>query len=547
MNDHPDLPGTILVVDDTPASISMVRAALKEAGYHVLVATSGEKALQSVNIEKPDLILLDILMPGMDGYETCRRLKENAATRDIPVLFLSALAETFDKVKSFELGAVDYLIKPIAQEEMLARVRTHISVNRLEKALQIANEELEARVEQRTADLAVANVQLREEIAERRRAELEISKKKDELFKAYEELTAFGEELKANYDELSRTEKELRDSEERYRTVFENTGTATAIIEADYTISLANTRFEQLSGFLISELEGKKNLNEFIRTTDQKTITEQHQLLDENNKKTDSQYECRFDSKRGTVHSVILTIRGIPDTTRSVASLMDITERIHAEEALQKSEKKYRTLIELAQEGIWALDKAYTTTYVNPKLAEMLGSTQEEMTGREIFSFLPEGSHRKECLTSLQHILQGIRAELECSLNKKNGEIMYASLSAGPIEDENGQLMGTLAVVMDITEKKKLQEKEKMALRQIEENVYQMAVLNDEIRNPLCIISVLCEEDNPPHYKDIIDQVNRIDNIVNEVDKGYVTSLKIRDFLREYHNIVIEDLAGDRG
>lgn len=163
--------GTILVVDDSQATIGVVRTALEAAGYQVLVATSGEKALRRVALLPPDLILLDIMMPGMDGYETCRRLKAEEAVRDVPIIFLSALTETFDKVKGLALGAVDYLSKPIAPEEMLARVQAHLTINRLGRELGAANRCLEERVAERTKELSRVNAALQAEIAEHSLAE----------------------------------------------------------------------------------------------------------------------------------------------------------------------------------------------------------------------------------------------------------------------------------------------------------------------------------------------------------------------------------------
>jgi len=174
MKPRKDSNGIVLVVDDAPSTIDVVRTSLEDAGYQVSVATSGEKALRRVELLTPDLILLDILMPGMDGYQVCQRLKAMEETRDVPIIFLSALEETVDKVKAFELGAVDYLTKPIAPEEMLARVRTQITISRLGKELSAANKYLEERVTGRTAELRAANNALQAEIAERRRAEQEL-------------------------------------------------------------------------------------------------------------------------------------------------------------------------------------------------------------------------------------------------------------------------------------------------------------------------------------------------------------------------------------
>ncbi|MFN0068189.1 MAG: adenylate/guanylate cyclase domain-containing protein [Limisphaerales bacterium] len=125
--------GRLLVVDDTPANIQTLAATLKQHGYQISVATNGRQALEVVARVRPDLILLDVMMPEMDGFETCRRLKESEDWRDIPVIFLTAKTDTTDIVQGFELGAVDYVGKPFNAHELLARVNTHLTMDRLRR------------------------------------------------------------------------------------------------------------------------------------------------------------------------------------------------------------------------------------------------------------------------------------------------------------------------------------------------------------------------------------------------------------------------------
>lgn len=135
---------TLLIVDDIPANVSVLFDFLSASGFKVLVAQDGESALQKAFYAIPSLILLDVMMPGIDGFETCRRLKNDAKTQDIPVIFMTALADTENKLKGFELGAVDYVTKPIQQEEVLARVNTHLTIRKLQKELEAQNLELDA-------------------------------------------------------------------------------------------------------------------------------------------------------------------------------------------------------------------------------------------------------------------------------------------------------------------------------------------------------------------------------------------------------------------
>jgi signal transduction histidine kinase/DNA-binding response OmpR family regulator len=193
---------TLLIVDDRLDNVQLLAGLLTSEGFETLIARDGQSALEKAAYAKPDLILLDVLMPALDGFETCRRLKASDATRDIPVIFLTALSELEPKLTGFEVGAVDYITKPLEMNEVLARVRVHLALRsmqrqmveqnerlareiavrkQVEEALRSAHEELERRVQARTAELASANVVLEAEVIQRRRAQADLQQRNREL------------------------------------------------------------------------------------------------------------------------------------------------------------------------------------------------------------------------------------------------------------------------------------------------------------------------------------------------------------------------------
>jgi diguanylate cyclase (GGDEF)-like protein len=186
---------TVLIVDDTPANVGILVEYLEGRRVRVAVAQEGDEGLARAEFVQPDLILLDVMMPGMNGFETCRRLKAAAGTRDIPVIFMTSLSETHDKLSGFSAGGVDYITKPFQLDEVWARVTTHLALRsaqkrlarqntqlqqeiamrrRAEADLQAANDALEARVAARTAELVRTNASLEQKIAEYNQAERRI-------------------------------------------------------------------------------------------------------------------------------------------------------------------------------------------------------------------------------------------------------------------------------------------------------------------------------------------------------------------------------------
>jgi len=169
---------TILIVDDIPANLGVAVEHLEAHGHRVVIAQGGEEALRRAVFVQPDIVLLDVMMPGMDGFGVCRHLKADAKTRDIPVIFMTALSEDEAKLSGFEVGGVDYITKPLRIGDVIARVETHLKLSLMQKQLQAQNlqlqqhrQELEQQVAERTAELSDSNRSLEAEIRERQRAE----------------------------------------------------------------------------------------------------------------------------------------------------------------------------------------------------------------------------------------------------------------------------------------------------------------------------------------------------------------------------------------
>jgi signal transduction histidine kinase len=185
MQDEPrdpfDQRGDILVVEDTPASLRLLTSLLSKAGYRVREAPDGELALWSARAQPPELILLDVRMPGIDGYEVCRQLKLSETLRDVPVIFLSAFGDTDDKLRGFEVGAVDFISKPYDFLEVHARVRAHLKLSRLQNMLAWQNDHLQQLVEAKAQELARSYVALAAEREQRDMAERESQRRLAEI------------------------------------------------------------------------------------------------------------------------------------------------------------------------------------------------------------------------------------------------------------------------------------------------------------------------------------------------------------------------------
>jgi diguanylate cyclase (GGDEF)-like protein/PAS domain S-box-containing protein len=274
--------GEVLIVEDTPASLKLLSDLLTEAGYYVRQAPNGELALWTATSRPPELILLDIRMPGIDGFEVCRRLKASPELSQVPVIFLSAQHDTDDKVRGFALGAVDFIAKPFQTEEILARTDAHVRLGRAQKALAAERASLEERVAERTAELA-------KEVEQRR---------------ANEEFLRLASQ------------------------VFEATQDAIVVTDREARIVATNPAFTQISGYTAQEVAGQSITMLHAGDTDVISSEQIMRLILETGHWSGEVLARR---KNGQTYPGLLSISVVKDAAgqviNHVAVFMDITER----------------------------------------------------------------------------------------------------------------------------------------------------------------------------------------------------------------------------
>lgn len=287
----------ILIVDDTPANLEVLFSFLTDCGFKILIAEDGESAIQKAEYALPELILLDILMPGIDGFETCCRLKAQEATRDIPVVFMTALSETVDKVKGLQVGAVDYITKPLQHEEVLARVQTHLRLRHLNKQLQAQNLQLEQEIKQR-----------------------------------------------------QQHEEALRQSEERFRLAIENVKDyAIFMLDPKGCIVSWNTGAERIKGYQAAEIIGR-HFSCFYPDADLQCGKPQQllQIAAVKGQVKDEGWRVRKDGSQFWADVAIAALRDEQGRLRGFSKVTrDITERKRAEQELQRQYQRSQLFAEV--------------------------------------------------------------------------------------------------------------------------------------------------------------------------------------------------------
>ena len=308
----------ILIVDDSLETLKLLTEILTNYGYNVLTASNGYTALRTVEIEVPDLILLDVKMPDMDGYQICRKLKSAEHSSRIPVIFISGLYDTTDKVKGFNAGGIDYITKPFQLEEVLARVETHLALHSLQKQLE------------------GQNIQLQLEITERERAEGNLRKHKDYLEEIVTErtkqLSIINKELRREIAERKQVEKSLQESEALYRTLAERSFAGVYVVQ-DGKFRFINSNAASYAGYKWEELVNQK-VDQVVHPQDREKVRKDARAMLRGELITP--YEFRIITKQGQIRWIMETVTYISyEGKRAIlGNSMNITDRKQMEEQI---------------------------------------------------------------------------------------------------------------------------------------------------------------------------------------------------------------------
>ncbi|MBS1214088.1 MAG: hypothetical protein H6R26_2705, partial [Proteobacteria bacterium] len=478
--------GTILVVDDTPAALKLMKDFLTAEGFKVFTADSGELALRSLPSIQPELILLDIRMPGMDGFETARRLKAQESSRDIPVMFISATTEVDERVEGFALGAVDFVSKPFQRDELLARIRTHLELRRLQTGLEKQALERTAALEKSTRAYRALSLSNRL-----------VAHAKQEGQLLWEACDIVHEACGYRLVWIGLAEQ---NAEKTVRAV------AQAGFEENY---LANVRITWAD-----EEHGRGPTGSAIRTK-QPSINRdalnnplfapwREQALKRGYKSSAAFPLLSEEQCLGalTVYSDQVDafeeeeVRLLGELSANLAYgirlLRTQAERRRSEELLRASEEKYRALIESTSDWIWEVDPQTRFVYSSPKVTELLGYRPEEIIGKSCLDLMPpEEAERLRSQVEAAFVAHLPIRNLENLNLHRDGGVVVMETSGVPVFDGEGNFTGYRGIDRDVTDRKKTEEELTNAYSSLAQREARMAAL----LNSLPLVAWLKDEE----------------------------------------------------
>lgn len=462
--------GSILIIDDTLENLQVLSATLSQGGYTVRGVIAGSIAVMVARLAPPDLILLDIQMPEIDGYEVCLQLKADDITRDIPVIFISILDDVIDKAKAFKVGGVDYITKPFQVEEILARVKNQLTIQRLSRQLKEQNPQLQKSALQQQLERS----NLIREISEKIRSELDTQKIFETsaiqigqalgvsrtLIHTYTskptpKIPLLGEFLAPGASTLMNFDIPIIANPHLQRLLSQDKAIASNDVYAEPLLQNAQgiCRQFEIKSMLAVRTSYKGEANGVIAV---------HQC-DRQRLWTAADIEL-IESIAGQLGIALAQAKLLEQEKLARAELdrqnlllqQEIHERLYTEAALKNSESKYRRLVETSQDIIWSVDISGQITFVNPAVKHIYGYEPEEMIGRPFTDFVPRSQVARD-QEVLRRIFQGESVfGHETIYLAQDGSPVYLMFNGIPLRDVSG-IVGATGTANNITEPKRAQ------------------------------------------------------------------------------------------
>jgi len=533
---------TILIVDDRSTNRELLVTLLGYAGHRLLEAAEGEQGLALARAEHPDLIITDIVMPKMDGYEFAHQVRADPSINNTQIIFYTSSYIVSETRRLAEACGVSIVIgKPIEPAEFLEQVRIALASKQAPVAPPVAENFHREHMRVLTDSLVNKVEELEAEIVERKRAEdrfklaIEAApnaiimvdehgqiilvnsmaekyfgyERKELIAQSVDKLVPLrfhgrhphqreeflsdpqtrsmgdgrdlyglrkdGSEFPVeiglapiktqlgmlvlativDITERKQAEQVLRESEERFRQVWESTSDAMCISDASGLILAANPASFRLYGYTPEQIIGQ-SITVTVPEENREQLMEQYRtvFLSDFIPPTFETVARHADGTDRVVESSITFLTNAAgERTAMLSTFHDITERKKGQEALAESERHYRQIIETAHEGVWTIDPDNRTTFVNQRLADMLGYSQEEMMGRLVFDFM-DADGQAIAMKSLELRRQGIDQQLDFKYIRKDGSVLWALIETSSLLDRDGKYIGALAMLTDITDRK---------------------------------------------------------------------------------------------
>ncbi len=391
----------ILIIDDSPLNLQYLQRLLTRSGYQVEIADSGKLGLETAIKTIPDLIILDIMMPEMDGYEVCQHLKADERTQSIPIIFVSVVEAVSEKVRAFQAGGADYVTKPFQQDELLARIQHQLTILTLHRQLQVQNAQLKA------------EIKIRQQL------------------------------------------------EEKFAKAFLSSPHPISLVNrADGRFLDINLSFLKTFGYEKSEIINltASELNLWVNAEEEQRF---HQQLAQ--EITVNNWIVEHRTKQGEIKTVLLSAELIEfDQKICILSILnDITEQQAAqrerqkiEAALRDSEKKYRNLVETSQDIILTVDQHGYYTFVNAAVKSILGYEPEDVIG-QLFSQFIAADQDAKIEQIFQMIVSGKSVVQQQVIHRSaSGRLVHLMINASPLYNSEGEWIGMTGTASDITEQK---------------------------------------------------------------------------------------------